>query len=190
MGNEIRDDIHNCLSKNRNLLIDIGIIKQRFPIKWVDGFFYMIRICPGEMPHSSFKSNLASITWWWELECNKRWAPGPITILGCDVISRSMQDFELSKIWVSSLITWDNTDCEARNSLYESLKLVMTFKYQLLDLPLKSPIITVRNRLLVDSASRFISRKERFVINTSTSSILKLRYVSERQMISKLWTWL
>ena len=34
----------------------------------------------------------------------------------------------------------------------------MLLKYQLLDFALESPIITVRKELLVDSASRFISR--------------------------------
>ena len=81
-----------------------------------------------------------------------------ITILGSDVNIRSMQDIEFPKIWVDSLITWDKGNRDARNSICEHSKLVVSFKYQLLDFALKLPTITVRKELLVDSASRFISR--------------------------------
>ena len=71
---------------------------------------------------------------------------------------RSMQDFELSKIWTGSFITGDIANLETRNLIYEPSKVVMSFKYQLLDLALRLSIITVRKGLLVDSASRFISK--------------------------------
>ena len=44
------------------------------------------------------------------------------------------------------------------NSIFKPSKLVTSFKYQFIDLALKSLIITVKKGLLVDSASRFISR--------------------------------
>ena len=65
-----------------------------------------------------------------------------------------MQDLEL----VGSFIIWNIANWEAIGSILEPSKLVMSIKYQLVDFALKSQIIIVRKGLLVDSASRFISR--------------------------------
>ena len=40
---------------------------------------------------------------WWRQTCT----PESITIIGWDVNSQSIQDFEFSKMWVGSVIIWD-----------------------------------------------------------------------------------
>ena len=94
--------------------------------------------------------------WWWQFGCSDRWMPGRITKLGWDVKIRSMQEAELLKICVGSFIIW--LSLEFAISILNPSKAVISFWYQNCILALKSPITTIRNRLLFTMCSKLISK--------------------------------
>ena len=76
-----------------------------------------------------------------------------------------MQDLELSSICVGSFIICESPNWEVRKSSSEPSKLVISLEHQSLDLALKSPIITVKNGLPHNNASKF---NFRFDLNIAT----------------------
>ena len=71
--------------------------------------------------------------------------PNSITRLGWEVNIKSLQEEELPKMWVSSLINYCRTTCEVTVSILKPSYVVLLCLYQFEDLLLKSPRTTVRN---------------------------------------------
>ena len=103
--------------------------------------------------------------WWWQFECKGACTPESISILGWNVNIKSMQDPELLGICVGSFIICESSNWEVTKSSSEPSKLVISIES--LDLALKSPIVTVRNGLPHDNASKFNFRFDLNVWNSS-----------------------
>ena len=114
-----------------------------------------------------FKSKFAYLIWWWQFECKEACTLESITILGWDVNIKSIQDLELSCIYISYFIICESLNWEVRKSSSEPWKLVISIERQSLDLALKSPIMTVRNGFPHNNASRF---NFKFDLNVRNSS--------------------
>ena len=53
------------------------------------------------------KSNLANTNWkWWQFRWREGWTPDSKTRFGWEVSTRSIQDEEEQRKWISSLINW------------------------------------------------------------------------------------
>ena len=78
-----------------------------------------------------------------------------------------MQDLESSNICVGYFIICESPNWENRKSSFEPSKLAISIKHQSLDLTLKSPIITVRDGLPHNNASKLNFRFDLNVWNSS-----------------------
>ena len=70
----------------------------------------------------------------------------------------SIHEEEVSNMWVGSLITWCDLNWDVKFSTVSPSKLVLSWKKQLLDLGLKSPIATTKDGFLCTMFSKFDSR--------------------------------
>ena len=78
-----------------------------------------------------------------------------------------MQENNVSKVCVGSLIIWCKPFCEVNVSIFAPSELVLSLIHQLHDFALKSPNATTKNELKVVALSKFNSR---FFINELNSS--------------------
>ena len=65
-----------------------------------------------------------------------------------------MQDTECPWMWVGSLIICCSPNWEVKASILEPLERVVSPVYQFLDFALKSPMATIKNGLVAETASR------------------------------------
>ena len=84
--------------------------------------------------------------------------PQSITNLGCDVKNKSMQEDDVSKICVGSLIIWCKPLCDINVPIFAPSKLVLSVMHQLRNFLLKSPNITTKNGSKLVALSKFNSR--------------------------------
>ena len=78
-----------------------------------------------------------------------------------------MQDFEDLNICVGSFIICERQNWEVTKSSIEHSKLVLLFEQQSLDLTLKSPVMTITNRLPDNRTSKCTFRFDLYVSNSS-----------------------
>ena len=77
------------------------------------------------------------MTWWWQFACKEACKLESITNLGYDVKNKSMQEDDVFKICVGSLIIWCKSFCEVNVSIFAPSKLVLSLMYQLQQLCIK-----------------------------------------------------
>ena len=71
---------------------------------------------------------------------------------------RSIPEEKVYNMWVGSLITWCNPNCDVILSITFPSKVDLSWQCHLLDLILKSPIATTRKGFLWTIFSKFISK--------------------------------
>ena len=69
--------------------------------------------------------------WWWQFACKEACILESITNLGYDVKNKSMQEDDVFKICVGSLIIWCKPFCKVNMSIFAPSKLVLSLMHQL-----------------------------------------------------------